>query len=159
VLAEIQQACADYLNGVVTPPGLPECTFFKKEPAIKVITEQLDDYESAIERDVQSLGICVLIMTVTAKDSQNQFPGGLAFDKIDVRARAMGDPFIAQRTVGVDVATAAEAAAWYLRKLRPLDRGGTLTLQSIELAEDRAAPVAYDAIFSLSAESDSPPER
>jgi hypothetical protein len=157
MLAEIQQACANYLNGTTTPTGLPECTFFKTAPVIKILTEQLADYESEIERQVESLGICLLILTVTAKKSQNQFPAGLAFEDIDIRARVLCDP--ALNKTGVPPSSAAEAAAWYLRKLTPLSGGGSPALESIELVEDRAAPLAYDAIFSLSAKSTTAPSR
>jgi hypothetical protein len=157
MLAEIQQACADYLNGSVTPSGLTQVTFFSASPTIKVLTEQLADYESAIEREVESLGLCLLILTVTADKSQNQFPAGLAFEDIDIRARVLCDP--ALNKTGVPPSSAAEAAAWYLRKLTPLSGGGSPALESIELVEDRAAPLAYDAIFSLSAKSTTAPSR
>jgi hypothetical protein len=157
MLAEIQQACADYLNGTLTPSGLTQVTFFSTAPVITVFTEQLADYENAIERAVESLGLCMLILTVTATKSLNQFTGGLAFDDIDMRARALCDPSLNQ--TGVSASSAAEAAAWFLRKLTPLPGGGSLALKSIDLAEDRAAPLAYDAIFSLSSKSTTAPTR
>jgi len=157
MLAEIQEACANYLNGVIVPEGLTRVDFFASDPAIQVITEQRADYENELGRLVNSLGLCMLVLTVTANGGQNQFPDRLAFDDIDVRVRALCDPALNQTRVSPS--SACEAAVWYLRKFTPLAGGYSLIFKSIELAEDRAAPLAYDAIFSLSAKSSTAPSR
>jgi hypothetical protein len=153
MLSEIQLACAARLNAIA---------FFTTPTPILVLTEQKADYEVELDNQVAALGLCLLILTVTATDAQNQMLGAnaapaIAFKKIDVRARALGDPSV--NNTGVSVSSLAEAAAWHLRGFKPIANEGPLVLESIELVEDRSAPLAYDAIFSLSAKSATAPAR
>lgn len=163
MLAEIQTTIADYLNGTLDPlpSGLAAVTFFKGDPpsvpAIKVFTEQLADFENEIERQIEALGLCLLILTLTASDSQNNRGAALAYNAIDIRARALCDP--ALNKTGISCSALAEAAAWFLKFFTPIPGGGTLEHKGIELVEDRSAPLAYDAIFSLSAKSTTAPTR
>ena len=122
--------------------------YFTTEPAIPIVTEKQADYEGEIERVVNALGLCLLVLVVNSGPAQNQVNNERRYDDVEVRVRALGDP--AFNNTGIQPSDLCEVAAEFLRGLRIF--GAPLKLETIRRCEDYAAPVAWECAYKISAQ-------
>lgn len=155
LLVNLRESWAEFLRSSTNDKDGGPAAYFSAAPVIPIYTEKLATINEAIEAAKRQLGLCVVVVTVTARQGQNQVPGQLYFKDIAIVARVMETP--RTNRTGVSASDCAEAIAWFTRRFRgPEDTA--MLFQDIALA---AMPggVAYDVIYAAEGGITSAPVR
>jgi len=150
MLVTIRESWAHFLR---TDVASGAHAYFSTHPVIPIYTEKLKTIDQSIIDALSGIGLSVVLVTVTAKDAQNQI-GGLYFNHIIGCARVLENPTV--NDTGIAASDLAEAVAWFSRKFTPAN--GALKLQDIMLAQHPSA-LAYDVFFTMEAGITTPPRR
>jgi len=141
LLVDIRESWANYL---LTDQASGSAAYFAADPAIPVYTEKLKTIDQAITNAKTTIGLNVVIVTVIAKEAQNQIRG-LYFKNILAIARVMESPRVNKS--GVCASDLAESVAWFTRKFT-YNGESPLLLENISLAPTKDG-ITYDVIYKL----------
>jgi len=139
LLITLRESWADFLR-----TDAASAAYFNADPAIPIFTEKLKSIEQAIIDVQKKFGLNIVIMTVVARDRQNQVPG-LWFKNVVAVARVIESPLA--NTTGICASDLAEAIAYFSGGFKLYGKH-PMKLQDIALAPVPAG-VAYDVIYSV----------
>lgn len=140
ILTTIRESLAEFLRSDAASGA--KAYFTDHAKPIGIYTEKLKSFEQSITDALASIGLAIVVATVTAKDAKIE-PGKLRFGKVTILVRCYESP----DTNDTDLAASdvAEACVEFLKDFRIY--AAPLSFQSLTIGNDKVR-LCYDVIFS-----------